>query len=44
MPSKPAAKFKKVTAENAVIHKISEIMTAKNAVISHYQGFQGLFP
>lgn len=34
MPSKPAAKFKKVTAENAVIHKISEIMTAKSAVKS----------
>ena len=34
MPSKPAAKFKKVTAENAVIHKISKIMTAKNAVKS----------
>ena len=34
MPSKPAAKFKKVTAENAVIHKISKIMTAKSAVKS----------
>ena len=34
MPSKPAAKFKKVTAENAVIHKISKIMTAKSAVQS----------
>ena len=34
MPSKPAVKFKKVTAENAVIHKISEIMTAKSAVKS----------
>lgn len=34
MPSKSAVKFKKVTAENAVIHKISKIMTAKSAVKS----------
>ena len=34
MPSKPAAKFKKVTAENAVIHKKQKIMTAKSAVKS----------
>ena len=33
MPSKPAAKFKKVTAENAVIHKKQKIVTAKSAVI-----------
>ena len=31
---KNAVKFKKVTAENAVIHKISKIMTAKSAVKS----------
>ena len=34
MPSKSAVKFKKVTAENAVIHKKQKIMTAKSAVKS----------
>lgn len=34
MPSKAAVKFKKVTAENAVIRKTQEIMTAKSAVKS----------
>ena len=34
MPSKPAVKFKKVTAENAVIHKKQKIVTAKSAVKS----------
>ena len=34
MPSKPAAKFKKVTAENAVIHKKQKIVTAKSVVKS----------
>ena len=34
MTAKPAAKFKKVTAENAVIHKKQKIMTAKSAVKS----------
>ena len=34
MPSKSAGSSIKVTAENAVIHKISEIMTAKSAVKS----------
>lgn len=55
MPSKPAAKFKKVTgrkcrhSQNIENHDgkkcrhISKV-TAKSAVISHYQGFQGLRP
>ena len=34
MPSKPAVKFKKVTAENAVIQKMQKIVTAKSAVKS----------
>ena len=34
MPSKPAVKFKKVTAENAVIHKKQKIVTAKSVVKS----------
>ena len=34
MPSKSAVKFKKVTAENAVIHKKQKIVTAKSAVKS----------
>ena len=55
MPSKPAAKFKKVTAENAVIHKKQKIMTAKSAVKSKkwrqkmpsfhiIRGFRGFSP
>ena len=55
MPSKSAVKFKKVTAENAVIHKKQKIVTAKSAVKSKkwrqnlpsfhiIRGFRGFSP